>query len=75
MPCSKSSNHRRFASSSVPLVRSRCSPENAPARKWLVGVAKVLKKEKKLPRTRTYRDGDGFDLAPLRNALKAEGMM
>jgi len=32
-PCSKSGIHHRFASSSTSLVRSRCSPENAPARK------------------------------------------
>ena len=64
------------------LVRKNVDDLEFPAplvdeneRKWLVGVAKVLKKEKKLPRTRTFQDGDGFDLAPLRKALKAEGMM
>ena len=32
-PCSKSCNHPRFASSSFFLLPSRCSPENASARK------------------------------------------
>ena len=41
-------------------------------RKWLVHVATVLRTEKKLPRTPTFKYGDGFNLAPLRKALRAE---